>query len=177
MDTTDRKILYLLSKNPRMAIKDIAKNIEITRNTVRRRLKNIFSKKKAKISVSININELTLKHALVMLSTKTFEFKQELIEIFTICPRVIFFTSHLGSFDIVFVAFGKDSADLEKFLAQIIYNKDVKDKQVQIFDKFFLKKPSFVDVGLVRFFDNENDFLCKSCPYYNIVCSKKFFRK
>ncbi|MGQ4914980.1 MAG: Lrp/AsnC family transcriptional regulator [Candidatus Asgardarchaeia archaeon] len=177
MDAMDKKILYLLSKNPRMAIKDIARRAEITRNTVRRRLKNIFSKKKAKITVSINVDELTLKHALVMLSTKTFEFKQDLIEVFSICPRVIFFTSHLGSFDIVFIAFGKDSADLEKFLAQIIYNKNVKDKQVQIFDKFFLKKPSFVDVSLVKFFDGNNGFLCESCPYYEIICSKKFLEE
>ena len=102
MDETDRKIIAALQENGRVSLTELGKKLGLSHVSVRKRLEKL-SKDLLKVSAGLNAEKLSFYLAIVCAEVETPKRLQELIQIFSKCPRMIFLARTTGAYNLMTV--------------------------------------------------------------------------
>ncbi len=135
IDETDHKILTIISTNARMSTLDIARQLEITPNTVKYRIKKLIDKDIILcFRANIKIKSLGYqRHKVVMTLQNMTESKiRQMIEFLKQNNHVVYVTESVGCGDIEFEIDVKDSNELHNHMNKIRaeYGDMIKDYDV-----------------------------------------------
>ena len=129
LDDKDRQILNLLQKDGRMTLKEIGKVVNLSIDSVHKRVKKLIETKAVHISAFIDpkvIGYDIVASASIKLSNASDAQYQEFIDYLVKSPHTIEVITTLGSFDMVCVFISKSTEDLEKIYRAVRHRfKDI----------------------------------------------------
>ncbi len=164
-DETDLAILKNLVRNPRMSFKEIAKDVGVTRVTVRNRLKKLFEREIISLRVLFNAKKFDLKFAILCLSFYEYSHVNKCLNIALHCPKVLMALKSVGKYHVVLTIVESDERRLQKVIDEFQYLPGVKESLVLPLSTTNILKPVFFDVIpsriLLEMLDKE---ICRMCP-------------
>ncbi len=113
MDQIDRKIVAQLQQNGRTSLEQLARTTGFTSMGVKKRLQRLLEKEAIKISASLNLSEMKLLPAMVMLEMENVQAMDSLIERFRDCPRVVNIFKTMGGFNLIALVVAENQDILE----------------------------------------------------------------
>lgn len=122
LDDKDKKILMILQENGREQLKSIASKVNLSIDSVHKRIKEM--KKKGIFHAGIFINPRAIGFPLIMdikikLKNIKEDQKKKFIDYLIDHPRIIELLSIMGDFDLTCVIIAKDTNELEEISMQI----------------------------------------------------------
>ncbi|MBN1678406.1 MAG: Lrp/AsnC family transcriptional regulator [Candidatus Thermoplasmatota archaeon] len=133
IDTTDIKILCELRENARMSNSEIAKKLNVTEATVRRRIKNLIEKgiiMRFSIHIDYRLIENTVK---AYVHIKTVTDKLDLVVRHLVNhDRVVAVYRVTGEYDILVVALFVGMTELQEFIDTFLKTDGIKETDTQI---------------------------------------------
>ncbi|MEM3401747.1 MAG: AsnC family transcriptional regulator [Candidatus Hadarchaeales archaeon] len=115
MDDIDKKIISFLQEDGRISLSEIGQKVGLSHVSVRKRLKNLCESL-VKVSAGLNAEQLALHIAIVNAEVETHERLQELIDIFSKCPRIVFVTTTTGAYNMMTIMVAEDADTLNAIL-------------------------------------------------------------
>ncbi|MHA1721906.1 MAG: AsnC family transcriptional regulator [Candidatus Baldrarchaeia archaeon] len=164
-DDVDRKIIRCLLKNPRTTLREIAKDVGVTRTTVRNRLKKLFENKCITTKVLFNIGTCNFRFAFLGLNFSEFRDFNRCLQIAMYCPRVIILIKNINRYHVVLVLIAEDDKELYRIIDEFQFLEGVKNSYIETFATVNLLKPVFIE--FVPFFMLDPDEIrnvCNNCP-------------
>jgi DNA-binding Lrp family transcriptional regulator len=113
LDDIDRKIISQLQLDGRTTLEELGKITGLSNMGAKKRVAKLFEKEILKISALVNIGELNLQAAVVLIEIESSEAMQRLLDRFKNCPRVVHIFTTLGGFNIIAVVIAEDRDTLE----------------------------------------------------------------
>jgi Lrp/AsnC family transcriptional regulator for asnA, asnC and gidA len=115
MDEIDKKIISILQEDSRASLSSIGKKLGMSHVAISKRLKNLC-KELVKISTGLNAKCLNFRIAIVNAEVETLQRLQELINMFSKCPRIVFLTTTTGAYNLMTVMVAEDSDTLNAII-------------------------------------------------------------
>ncbi len=113
LDDIDHKIISQLQLDGRTTYEELAKIIGFSNMGAKKRVENLLKKNILKISAEVNVNELDLHAAVVLVEIEGAEAMQKLLERFKECPRVVHIFTTLGGYNIIALVVAENQDTLE----------------------------------------------------------------
>lgn len=113
MDEVDRKIISRLQQDGRTTFQELAKTVGFSSMGVKKRVDRLLERGIIKISSLLNIKELDLQAALVLIETETSEALERLLQRFKDCPRVVNIFTTLGGYNLIALVVAENQDTLE----------------------------------------------------------------
>ncbi len=109
IDEKDKRIIELISRNPRITQKQLAEKLNISQPAVSMRISKLREIGLLEIQVGINPEKAKMVLAKVEIKTKDVGFLTEISK----CPYVIFASTSTGKFNVILFMAGEDYRTLE----------------------------------------------------------------
>jgi len=113
LDEVDRKIISQLQLDGRTTLGKLGKIVGYTSMGVKKRLNKLLQQDAIKVSALINLEQLKLSAAVVLLEMESAEAMQRLLKRFKECPRVIHIFTTLGGYNLIALVVAEDRDTLE----------------------------------------------------------------
>lgn len=113
MEEVDREIISRLVENGRTPLTELAKEIGYTPMGAKKRLEKLLGRSLVKVSASINVREAGLVPVLVLLEIESGDATRAILRRFERCPRIVYFFTALGGFNLVALMVAEDYKTLE----------------------------------------------------------------
>ncbi|MBS3815387.1 MAG: AsnC family transcriptional regulator [Hadesarchaea archaeon] len=102
LDEKDKEILQLLQKDGRISLSKIGEEIGMSHVAVRKRMKKL-REEILQINPALNFEELDYRLTLLSIEAKDDEVREELIETFQDCPRIVLLLKTTGEYNLLAV--------------------------------------------------------------------------
>ena len=113
MDEVDRKIVSQLQRDGRATFEELAKIVGFSSMGVKKRVDKLLKKRFLKVSSLLNVEELDLHAAVVLIEIESSEALERLLHRFKDCPRVVNIFTTLGGYNIIALVVAENRSTLE----------------------------------------------------------------
>ncbi|MFB3888973.1 MAG: Lrp/AsnC family transcriptional regulator [Candidatus Bathyarchaeia archaeon] len=113
MDDVDRKIVSQLQANGRTSLEELSRITGFTSMGTKKRLQKLLANGTIKVSAVVNLAQLKLLPAIVMLEMENAEAMQNLLNRFRNCPRVVNILKAIGGFNLIAFVVAENRDTLE----------------------------------------------------------------
>jgi len=113
MDDIDQKIISQLQLNGRTTFEKLAKIIGFSSMGAKKRVEKLLEKNVLKVSALVNVKQLDLDAAIVLIEIEGAEAMQKLLDRFKECPRVVHIFTTLGGYNIIALVVAENRDTLE----------------------------------------------------------------
>ena len=113
MDEVDRKIISQLHQDGRTTFQELAKTVGFSSMGVKKRVDRLLGKGILKVSPLLNIKELDLQAAIVLIEIESSEALEKLLQRFKDCPRVVNIFTTLGGYNLIALVVAENQDTLE----------------------------------------------------------------
>ena len=113
LDDVDRKIISQLQKDGRTTFQELAKLVGFSSMGVKKRVNRLLEKDILKVSALLNVKQLDLQAAVVLIEIESSEALERLLERFKDCPRVVNIFTTLGGYNLIALVVAEDQDTLE----------------------------------------------------------------
>lgn len=170
MDELDLKIIRCLSKNVRKTVSRLAREVGVTRPTIKKRLNNLLNRKIVTIGLTLDVKKLGFHIREVGFRVKSIEDKLELRRVLSRCPRALMLTCPLEGATLSVYIFGEDLETLRSVIESL--------KESPYTEAVYMtqSEPTFRRVFNVNLFPDKGNFApcgrkCSECfSYRNNLC-------
>ena len=120
LDDVDIHIMALLAENARISLSELGRKVGLSHVTVRERLLKLKEEQFIKPYIGVNPSKLNLEIVVVLIETENSEKKQEIVNTFKNCPRIIQLTSIIGEYDLMAIVYAENKQTLETILTSCV---------------------------------------------------------
>jgi DNA-binding Lrp family transcriptional regulator len=113
LDEVDRKIISRLQQDGRATFQELAKIVGFSSMGVKKRLDRLQERDILKISGLLNVEQLDLHAALVLIEIESSEALERLLKRFKDCPRVVNIFTTLGGYNLIALVVAENQDTLE----------------------------------------------------------------
>jgi DNA-binding Lrp family transcriptional regulator len=113
LDDIDRKIISQLQRDGRTTFQELAKSVGFSSMGIKKRVNRLLDKNILKVSALLNVKQLNLQAAIVLIEIESSEALERLLERFKDCPRVVNIFTTLGGYNIIALVVAEDRDTLE----------------------------------------------------------------
>jgi DNA-binding Lrp family transcriptional regulator len=113
LDEIDRKIISQLQQDGRATFQDLAKIVGFSSMGVKKRVDRLLKKGTLKVSSLLNVKQLDLQAAVILIEIESSEALERLIHRFKDCPRVVNIFTTLGGYNLIALVVAEDQDTLE----------------------------------------------------------------
>ncbi len=113
MDEINRKIISQLQLDGRTTLEKLAEITGLSNTGVKKRLNKLIQKGVVKVSALVDVKNLNLQAAIVLMEVESSEALNRLISRFRNCPRVVNMFTTLGGYNLVALVVAEDRNTLE----------------------------------------------------------------
>jgi DNA-binding Lrp family transcriptional regulator len=113
LDEVDRKIISRLQQDGRTTFQELAKTVGFSSMGVKKRIDRLLERGIIRISSLLNIKELDLQAAVVLIEIETSEALERLLQRFKDCPRVVNIFTTLGGYNLIALVVAENQDTLE----------------------------------------------------------------
>ncbi len=101
LDSKNKKLIQLLQKDGRNSLTDLGKQLGLSHVSVQKRLKKLIDKKQIHVSANLSSSKLEICYAVVLVEVDSYEQLKTMMEKFSKCPRLVFFGTMTGAYNII----------------------------------------------------------------------------
>lgn len=175
----EKSILREIIINPRNTVSNISKNINKTRTTTSKHLKNLIDQNKIKFFTNININSLNIEFFVIRISMKRFIDVEYFTNLFNSCPKTVFSLYIQSNNDLLVALFDEKSERINnKFFSCIhLIHRIQSDERVlkcEIEPLCDLIMPGFINIDSRMLIKSNKttpcDECCGDCINYTRTC-------
>jgi len=177
LDDVDRRIICLLGNDARISFSKIGKLLNLSHVAIRNRLVHLFERNIIRTSVLVNIFELSVEVAYLLIQTDGASITRKLIARFKDCPRIMQISTVLGQFDLIVMAFAENKRQLETILTTCLLRTADGIRNISVLSVGRLVSPPFFHIRFKKKSENgapcgrdcteceeyKLDY-CKGCP-------------
>ncbi|TRO48901.1 winged helix-turn-helix transcriptional regulator [Candidatus Bathyarchaeota archaeon] len=113
MDEVDRTIISQLTKDGRTTLKDLSQLVGFSSVGTKKRLDKLMENGILKVTSLLNLKELGMQAAIVLMEIESSEAMEKLLKRFEDCPRVINIFKTMGGYNLVALVVAEDRDTLE----------------------------------------------------------------
>ena len=113
MDTVDRKIISQLQQDGRKTFKELAKVVGFSSMGVKKRVDRLIERGILKVSSLLNVKQLDLQAAVVLIEIESSEALERLLHRFKDCPRIVNIFTTLGGYNLIALIVAEDQHTLD----------------------------------------------------------------
>ena len=113
MDEVDRKIISQLQQDGRTTFEELAKIVGFSSMGVKKRVDRLLERGILKVSSLLNVKQLNLQAAVVLIEIESSEALDRLLQRFKDCPRVVNIFTTLGGYNLIALVVAEDQDTLE----------------------------------------------------------------
>ena len=113
MDEVDRTIISQLTKDGRTTLKDLAELVGFSSVGTKKRLDKLIENGILKVTSLLNLKELGMQAAIVLMEIESSEAMEKLLKRFEDCPRVVNIFKTMGGYNLVALVVAEDRDTLE----------------------------------------------------------------
>ncbi|MEJ2241558.1 MAG: Lrp/AsnC family transcriptional regulator [Candidatus Bathyarchaeota archaeon] len=113
MDNLDWKLIKQLRSDGRKTFKELGETIGFTSLGAKKRVDKLLEKGIIHISALVNTEALDLRLALILLEIETADTMRKIMERYSKCPRVIYFFTSMGGYNLIALVMAEDQTTLE----------------------------------------------------------------
>ena len=113
MDEVDRKIISQLQQDGRTTFQELAKIVRFSSMGIKKRVDKLLEKGILKVSSLLNVKQLGLQAAVVLIEIESSEALEILLHRFKDCPRVVNIFTTLGGYNLIALVVAEDQDTLE----------------------------------------------------------------
>ena len=113
LDEVDRRIISQLQHNGRATFKELAKIVGFSSMGVKKRVDRLLKKGNLRVSGLLNVKQLDLHAAVVLIEIESAGALERLLERFKDCPRVVNIFTTVGGYNIIALVVAEDGDTLE----------------------------------------------------------------
>ena len=108
MDEVDRKIISRLQQDGRTTFEELAKIVGFSSMGAKKRVDRLLKKGILRVSSLLNVKELDLQAAVVLIEIESSEALERLLKRFEDCPRVVNIFTTLGGYNLIALVVAED---------------------------------------------------------------------
>ncbi|KON32698.1 AsnC family transcriptional regulator [miscellaneous Crenarchaeota group-1 archaeon SG8-32-1] len=113
MDEVDRTIISQLTKDGRTTLKDLSQLVGFSSVGTKKRLDKLVENGILKVTSLLNLKELGMHAAIVLMEIESSEAMEKLLKRFEDCPRVVNIFKTMGGYNLVALVVAEDRDTLE----------------------------------------------------------------
>ena len=113
LDSVDRKIISQLQQDGRTTFQELAEFIGFSSMGAKKRVDRLLEKGVLKVSALLNVEQLNLQAAVVLIEIESSEALERLLERFKDCPRVVNIFKTLGGYNLIALVVAENQDTLE----------------------------------------------------------------
>jgi len=113
LDEVDRKIISQLQQDGRTTFEELAKIVGFSSMGVKKRVDRLLERGILKVSSLLNVKQLNLQAAVVLIEIESSEALDRLLQRFKDCPRVVNIFTTLGGYNLIALVVAEDQDTLE----------------------------------------------------------------
>jgi DNA-binding Lrp family transcriptional regulator len=113
LDDIDWKVIYLLQQDGRTTYRELGNTIGFTGLGAKKRVIRLIDQNVIHPSVLVNVDQLDMRLAIIMLEVETPEAMQKILDRYRECPRVLNFFTSLGGYNLIALVMAEDQGTLE----------------------------------------------------------------
>jgi DNA-binding Lrp family transcriptional regulator len=113
LDEVDRTIISQLTKDGRTTLKDLAELVGFSSVGTKKRLDKLVENGILKVTTLLNLKELGMQAAIVLMEIESSEAMEKLLTRFEDCPRVVNIFKTMGGYNLVALVVAEDRDTLE----------------------------------------------------------------
>ena len=113
MDEVDRIIISQLQKDGRTTLKDLSQLVGFSSVGTKKRLDKLLENGILKVTAILNLKELGMQAAIVLMEIESSEAMEKLLKRFQDCPRVVNIFKTMGGYNLVALVVAEDRDTLE----------------------------------------------------------------
>lgn len=113
LDDVDWKIIHMLQQNARTTYRELGNAIGYSGLGAKKRVNRLVNHNLILPSTLINVEQLEIRLALIMLEVETSEAMQKILNRYRECPRVLNFFTSLGGYNLIALVMAEDQGTLE----------------------------------------------------------------
>ena len=133
MDSVDEKIILLLQKDARQSSDSLAKQLEISPSTVRRRLRKLLRDEVVRIGMLVDPDKAGLPLRAVIAFDIAHDKLESAIEVISSYPQIKWLCTMTGQFDVMAMALFRSTNELSDFVEKKLASLEgVKDSETFI---------------------------------------------
>ncbi len=185
MKEVDHRIISRLVENGRTPLTELAKEVGYTPMGVKKRLEKLLRRDLIKVSASVNVREIGLIPVLVLLEVVSGDAARAILKRFEECPRMVYFFTALGGFNLVALMVAEDYKTLESISSENcsirkmsgvrraeyypigeVYYEPFLPVRLNLVNRRFEKAPCGVECPLCTRYREEKCVGCPATKYY-----------
>ncbi len=116
LDNTDKKLISILSKDGRMSLSELGKQLGISHVAVSKRLDRLTSKNILNITPTVNSERLGIMVLFLAIETENIKVAEHIVKKYKNCPRLLMMASVTGRYNLFAVLVAEDTWTLESIL-------------------------------------------------------------
>jgi DNA-binding Lrp family transcriptional regulator len=113
LDDVDWKIIHMLQKDARTTYRELGNAIGYTGLGAKKRVSRLVDQNLIHTSALVNVDQLDIRLALIMLEVETPEAMQKILNRYQECPRVLNFFTSLGGYNLIALVMAENQGTLE----------------------------------------------------------------
>jgi DNA-binding Lrp family transcriptional regulator len=113
LDEVDRKIISQLQQNGRTTFQELAEFVGFSGMGVKKRVNRLLEKGILQVSALLNVKQLDLQAAVVLIEIEGSEALERLLRRFQDCPRIVNIFTTLGGYNLIALVVAEDQNTLE----------------------------------------------------------------
>ncbi|MHA1265419.1 MAG: AsnC family transcriptional regulator [Candidatus Helarchaeota archaeon] len=116
LDSKNKKLVQLLQQNGRSSLTELGKILKMSHVSVQKRMKKLLDGKKIQICANINSQKLELTYAVILVEVESYDQLKRLMEKFSKCPRLVFFGTMTGSYNLISIIGAENPETLQSVI-------------------------------------------------------------
>lgn len=163
LDVKNKKLIHLLQKNGRNSLTDLGHNLDLSHVSVQKRLKKLLEKNQIQISANLSSSKLELCFAVILVEVDSYDQLKTLIEKYSKCPRLIFFGTMTGAYNVISILAAENQDILQSVINVCSMRNEpgLRRSDVSIIDIPIM--PQFVPFSIPVKGDNEISICGSNC--------------
>lgn len=113
LDDIDWKMIQLLQQDARTTYRELGNAVGFTGLGAKKRVTRLIDQNVIHPSVLVNVDQLDIRLAIIMLEIETPEAMQKILDRYRECPRVLNFFTSLGGYNLIALVMAEDQGTLE----------------------------------------------------------------
>lgn len=113
MDPIDRQLIVKLQEDGRAKLVKLGKSLDLSHVAVKDRLNRLLREEKIKVSANLSVKEFNLKMVTILVEVESYKRLKELIEIYKDCPRLVFMSTLIGTYNLMAIMVAENQTTLE----------------------------------------------------------------
>ncbi len=148
LDQKNKKLINLLQENGRNSFTGLGKLLNLSHVSIQKRLKKLVEKEKIHIAANLSSSKFEIAFAIILVEVDSYQQLKNLIEKFSKCPRLVFFGTMTGAYNVISIIAAENPEVLQSVINVCSMRNEPGLRRSEVFIIDLPLKPEFLNLQI-----------------------------